>query len=67
MDKVNTLLDEMTMEESSLLEQRTQQFTRLSLIAPFYIIVLFLGALLILFFSYFKLNNELIKLSLIHI
>jgi len=66
MDKVNTLLDEMTREESSLLEQRTQQFTRLSLIAPFYIIVLFLGALLILFFSYFKLNIELLKSQNLH-
>ncbi len=66
MDKVNTLLDEMTREESLLLERRTRQFTRLSLVAPYYIIVLFLGALLILFFSYFKLNNALIKSQNLH-
>jgi hypothetical protein len=66
MDKVNTLLDEMTREESLLLERRTRQFTRLSLVAPYYIIVLFLGALLILFFSYFKLNNALIKSQKLH-
>ena len=66
MDKVNTLLDEMTREESLLLERRTRQFTRLSFVAPYYIIVLFLGALLILFFSYFKLNNALIKSQKLH-
>lgn len=66
MNSVKTLLDEMTREESSLLEQRTLIYTRLSLIAPFYIIVLFLGALLILSFSYFKLNNELLKSQKLH-
>lgn len=66
MDSVRTLLNEMNNEESTLLEQRTLRYTRLSLIAPFYIIVLFLGALLILFFSYFKLNNELLKSQQLH-
>lgn len=66
MDNVNSFLDEMTREETSLLERRTQLYTRLSLIAPFYIIVLFLGALLILFFSYFKLNNELVESQKLH-
>ena len=66
MDNVNAFLNEMTREETSLLERRTQRYTRLSLIAPFYIIVLFLGALLILFFSYFKLNNELFTSQKLH-
>jgi len=66
MNSVKTLLDEMTRKESSLLEQRTLIYTRLSLIAPFYIIVLFLGALLILSFSYFKLNAELEKSQKLH-
>ncbi len=60
MDNVHENLNAMIREESLLLERRTQIFTRLSLIAPLYIIVLFLGALLILFYSYFELNKELV-------
>ncbi|GEM_PF-1444327 len=66
MDSVNELVEEMNREESSLLERRTALFTRLSQITPFYIIVLFLGSLIILLFSYFKLNKELIKSQDLH-
>lgn len=66
MDDVNALLNEMTRQETSLLELRTQRYSRLSLIAPLYIIVLFLGALLILFYSYIKLNSELVKSHGLH-
>jgi len=66
MENVRLILDEMAREEAFLLEQRTQLFTRQSLVAPYYVIVLFLGALLILFFSYFKLHSELVKSKSLH-
>lgn len=59
MDAVSAHLDRMISEEEGFLDQRTRIFTRLSLLAPLYIIVLFLGALLILFYSYIRLNSEL--------
>ncbi len=66
MEDVRLILDQMAREEAFLLEQRTQLFTRQSLVAPYYVIVLFLGALLILFFSYFKLHSELVKSKSLH-
>ena len=59
MDAVIAHLDRMISEEEDFLDQRNRTFTRLSLLAPLYIIVLFLGALLILFYSYVRLNSEL--------
>ena len=59
MDSVRHYLDRMTLAESQLYIMRSQVFSRLSLVTPVYIISLFLGALLILFFSYFRLNSEL--------
>ena len=61
MDAVSAHLDRMIREEDDFLDQRTRIFARLSLLAPLYIIVLFLGALLILFYSYFRLSAELLQ------
>lgn len=66
MDAVNAYLIKMIDEEKSFLEQRTMVFSRLSLIAPLYIIVLFLGAILILFYSYILLNRELKQSKMLH-
>jgi signal transduction histidine kinase len=66
MRNVRALLDAMAQKEAFLLEQRTEMFSRQSLIAPLYIIVLFLGALLILFFSYFRINKELHQSQKLH-
>jgi signal transduction histidine kinase len=66
MDVVHAYLMQMINEESDFLERRTQMFTRLSLVAPLYIIVLFLGALFILFYSYLRLNAELRQSQMLH-
>ena len=59
MDSVRHYLDQMTRAETALYATRSNVYSRLSAVTPIYIIVLFLGALLILFFSYFRLNSEL--------
>ncbi|MBP7239349.1 MAG: CHASE3 domain-containing protein [Saprospiraceae bacterium] len=66
MDSVRLYLDRMNLAESQLYAKRSQVYSRLSVITPIYIIVLFLGALLILFFSYFRLNSELRESQLLH-
>ena len=66
MDSVKLYLDRMNLAETQLYDMRSQVYSRLSVITPIYIIVLFLGALLILFFSYFRLNNELKESQLLH-
>lgn len=59
MDNVKRQISIMSAAEEQLLKWRTRKYTRLSFITPLFIIVLFLGALLILFASYFRINNEL--------
>ncbi len=66
MDSVRLYLDRMTVAESQLFDIRSQVYSRLSMVTPIYIIVLFLGALLILFFSYFRINNELKESQHLH-
>lgn len=59
---LNTLIG----KETQFIEKRTQIFTRLSLVAPLYLIVLFLGALLILSYSYFRISAELHQTHKLH-
>lgn len=66
MDVVNLYLHGMLEEEGDVFKQRGLLFLRLSNIIPWFVIFLFLGAILILFFSYFKLNMELKKSKLLH-
>lgn len=58
----NTLIE----RETQFIEQRSRMFTRLSLIAPMYLIVLFLGALLILSYSYNRISTELHQSHKLH-
>jgi len=66
MDGVRWYLDRMNRAESQLFDSRSHVYSRLSIVTPIYIIVLFLGALLILFFSYFRINRELKESQLLH-
>jgi len=59
MDLVKSKIDIMAAAESQLLETRTNNYVRLSYITPLVIIMLFLGALLILYVSYIRLNNSI--------
>ena len=66
MDSVRLYLDRLTLGETKLYAMRTQTFSRLSQVTPIYFIVLFLGAMLILFFSYFRINRELWESQNLH-
>ena len=66
MDSVKLYLERMTLAETKLYAIRTQSFSRLSQLTPIYFIVLFLGALMILFFSYFRINRELMQSQNLH-
>lgn len=54
---VKSVINKMSINENYLLEQRTKKYSHFALTAPILIIVLFLGAVLILLVSYFRLNN----------
>ena len=59
MDSVKQIIYKMSRVEIDLLQHRTKTFFRLSAVTPFFIIVLFLGALLILSVSYFRLTETI--------
>jgi signal transduction histidine kinase len=59
MIKVRNNVHEMALAENQLLELRSVQYLQLSFITPLVIVVLFLGALLILLVSFFRLNASL--------
>lgn len=59
MDSVRKYVSKMTLEEQNLLSIRDQKYKRLSFLTPVFIVALFLGALLILFVSYFRLNKTI--------
>jgi len=59
MNAVRIRLREMANVETKLLSERTAKYSKLSFITPLFVIILFLGALLILLLSYFRLNNAL--------
>ena len=59
MDSVMTTVEKMYGVETSLLQLHTKKYTQLSFVTPLYIIVLFLGALAILWASYIKINTAL--------
>ncbi|MEP7169228.1 MAG: PAS domain S-box protein [Bacteroidota bacterium] len=54
---IKQVINKMAENETHLLGERTQKYSRLAFITPFFIIVLFLGALLILLASYLRINN----------
>ena len=56
MDRLKAMIKLMVGEEKVLLEQRTNRYSQLANITPIFIVVLFLGALIILYFSYHNLN-----------
>lgn len=60
---VKRIINEISDNETRLLQERTQKYNQLATIAPIFIIVLFLGALLILLASYLRINKAL-QLSL---
>lgn len=66
MDSVSLAIDNVSNPESQRFEQQAKKFSRLSVLTPMYIIVLFLGAIVILFFSYFILNAELRQSQNLH-
>ena len=59
MDSVMAHIDKMYGVETGLLQLRTEKYAKLSFVTPLYIIVLFLGALAILWASYIKINTAL--------
>ncbi len=59
MDSVMTIVEKMYGVETALLQLRTEKYTQLSFVTPLYIVVLFLGALAILWASYLKVNTAL--------
>jgi signal transduction histidine kinase len=61
MDSVKFHIEKMMMVETCLLLLHTQQFSQSSLVTPILIVVLFLGAVLILLISYYKLQKELMS------
>jgi signal transduction histidine kinase len=66
MDSIHLQLEGINKIERHMFEKRAQLFSRLSIMAPIYIIVLFLGALLILFYSYFRLTRQLESSQRLH-
>lgn len=65
-DNVEKGLSTLVNKETFMVDRRTQLFSRLSVMAPVYIIVLFLGALFILLYSYIKVNAGLAKSKDLH-
>ncbi len=61
MDSVILHIANMTDVESGLLLERVRQYKDISFITPLYIIVLFLGALFILFYSYYRIHTYLLN------
>jgi signal transduction histidine kinase len=59
MDMVNREIDDMIKVETNLFKIHTKRYNRDLFIAPFFIIILFMGAMLILLFSYFKIYTAL--------
>ncbi|MBC7384065.1 MAG: PAS domain-containing protein [Bacteroidia bacterium] len=59
MDQVKMNIQKMGTVQSQILELRSQKYSRLSFLTPVFIIVLFLGALLILLVSYYRINQAL--------
>ncbi len=66
MDKVRQELYKMALTEEELLHQRTEKYYRLSFVTPFFIIVLFFGALIILSVSYFRINSAFKESQQLH-
>jgi signal transduction histidine kinase/CHASE3 domain sensor protein len=60
MNKINRRMEVMTAIENLRLETNTKEYKRLSFISPIFIVVVFIGAMLILLFSYNRLNNALV-------
>lgn len=58
-EKINDQINRISGTETQFLEIRKQQFTVLAFITPLFILILFLGAFLILWISYSRINIEL--------
>ncbi len=58
-EKIKEQINKMSLTETQLLDVRKQKFTLLAFITPLFIIILFLGALFILWVSYSKINRDL--------
>ena len=66
MDSVVAQIEKMYRVETSLLQVRTKKFEQLSYITPVYIVVLFIGAFIILWTSYIRLNTALVDAQYLH-
>ena len=58
-DSIKQHIDIMAKSETRLFELQTQKYAQLSFLTPLFIVLLFLGALLILLASYVKINTSL--------
>ena len=58
-NSVTMQISRMAQVETAMLSLRVQRYSDISLITPLYIIVLFLGALFILFYSYYGIHTDL--------
>jgi len=65
-DSVMIQIEKMYGVETNLLQLRTKKFEQLSYITPVYIVVLFIGAFIILWTSYIKLNAALLHSQYLH-
>ncbi|MDQ3141931.1 MAG: PAS domain S-box protein [Bacteroidota bacterium] len=59
-DDITLRINLLSKTETFLLENRIQKFSRLTILTPIFIIILFLSALLILLVSYFRINKVLL-------
>jgi signal transduction histidine kinase len=66
MDAVKYQVEAMTLVETSLLKFRLEEYAGHSFLTPLLVILLFLSALMILLFSYWRLNTELHQTKILH-
>ncbi len=66
MDSLRTHINSMNTIETKLFQLQRQKYIQISILTPLFIVVLFLGALLILFVSYYRLNKAMHESNKLH-